>query len=101
MSVRKQPNGKWYYDFGYEGKRYKKKGFKTKREATEAESIARNKLMKGFIINNKTSFIDYYNDWIVVNKEDVVTEKSYATFKMQLTNSKVFRKRKSQRYFNV
>ena len=41
MSVRKQPNGKWYYDFGYEGKRYKKKGFKTKREATEAESIAR------------------------------------------------------------
>ena len=39
-----------------------KAGFKTKREATEAESIARNKLMKGFIINNKTSFIDYYND---------------------------------------
>ena len=25
MSVRKQPNGKWYYDFGYEGKRYKRK----------------------------------------------------------------------------
>jgi len=90
MSVRKQPNGKWYYDFGYEGKRYKKKGFKTKREATEAESIARNKLMKGFIINNKTSFIDYYNDWIVVNKEGVVTEKSYATFKNAINQFKKF-----------
>ena len=99
MSVRKQPNGKWYYDFGYEGKRYKKKGFKTKREATEAESIARNKLMKGFIINNKTSFIDYYNDWIVVNKRMLLLKNHMPHSKMQLTNSKVLEK--SQRYFNV
>ena len=46
--------------------------------------------MKGFIINNKTSFIDYYNDWIVVNKEDVVTEKSYATFKNAINQFKKF-----------
>lgn len=90
MSVRKQSNGKWYYDFGYEGKRYKKKGFTTKREATQAESIARNKVMKGFIINNKTSFIDYYNDWIKVNKEGVVTDKAYATFKNAINQFKRF-----------
>jgi len=90
MSVRKQPNGKWYYDFGYEGKRYKKKGFKTKREATEAESIAKNKVMRGLIINNKTSFIKYYNDWIKVNKENVVSEKSYATFNNAINQFKLF-----------
>ncbi|WP_169922557.1 tyrosine-type recombinase/integrase, partial [Staphylococcus simiae] len=90
MSVRKQPNGKWYYDFGYEGKRYKKKGFVTKRDATQAESIARNKVMKGFVINNKTSFIDYYNDWIKVNKEGVVTDKAYATFKNAINQFKSF-----------
>ncbi|MFU0774341.1 integrase [Staphylococcus pasteuri] len=90
MSVRKQTNGKWYYDFGYESKRYKKKGFKTKREATQAESIAKNKVMKGFIINNKTSFIEYYNDWIKVNKEDVVTDKAYATFKNAINQFKAF-----------
>ena len=28
MSVRKQPNGKWYYDFGYEGKDIKRKVLK-------------------------------------------------------------------------
>lgn len=90
MSVRKQPNGKWYYDFGYEGKRYKKKGFKTKREATEAESIAKNKVMRGLIINNKTSFIKYYNDWIKVNKENVVSEKAYATFNNAINQFKLF-----------
>ncbi|CDR61557.1 Arm DNA-binding domain-containing protein [Staphylococcus schweitzeri] len=57
MSVNKYGKGKWYYDFGHEGKRHKKKSFATKREATQAESIALNKVMKGFKINNKTSFI--------------------------------------------
>lgn len=90
MSVRKQPNGKWYYDFGYEGKRYKKKGFKTKREATEAESIAKNKVMRGLVINNKTSFIKYYNDWIKVNKENVVSDKAYATFNNAINQFKLF-----------
>lgn len=90
MSVNKYGKGKWYYDFGHEGKRYKKKGFATKREAVQAESIARNKVMKGFKINNKTSFIDYYNDWIKVNKEGVITDKAYATFKNAINQFKTF-----------
>lgn len=69
MTVRKYNNNKWYYDFGYEGKRYKKKGFSTKRDAQQAETIARNNLMQGVIINNKSSFIEYYKQWIDVNKK--------------------------------
>ncbi|PWZ34823.1 Arm DNA-binding domain-containing protein, partial [Staphylococcus pseudintermedius] len=89
MSVRKYGN-KWYYDFGYEGKRYKKKGFKTKREATEAETIAKNKLMQGIIINNKSSFIDYYEQWMEVNKKGVITDKAYQTYVNAIKQFKKF-----------
>ncbi|REI12129.1 site-specific integrase, partial [Staphylococcus felis] len=54
MSVRKYAS-KWGYYFGYEGARYRKQGFKTKRAAVEAETKAKNKIMKGFVINNKSS----------------------------------------------
>lgn len=37
--------------------------------------------MKGFKINNKILFIDYYNDWIKVNKEGVIIDKVYVIFK--------------------
>ncbi|REH76174.1 site-specific integrase [Staphylococcus felis] len=89
MSVRKYGN-KWYYDFGYEGKRHKKKGFKTKREATEAETIAKNKLIQGIVINNKSSFIDYYEEWIEVNKKNVITDKSYRTYVNAIEQFKTF-----------
>ena len=69
MTVKKYDNGKWGYYFGHEGKRYRKQGYKTKREATEGETQAKNQLMQGMIINNKSSFIEYYNQWIDVNKK--------------------------------
>ncbi|QLK86328.1 tyrosine-type recombinase/integrase [Staphylococcus sp. 17KM0847] len=90
MSVKKYNGNKWYYDFGYEGKRYKKKGFKTKREATEAETIAKNKLMQGIVINNKSSFIDYYEQWIEVNKKNVITDKAYQTYVNAINQFKKF-----------
>ncbi len=65
MTVKKYANGKWGYYFGHEGKRYRKQGFKTKREATEEETQAKNQLMQGKVINNKSSFIGYYTQWIV------------------------------------
>lgn len=80
MSVKKQTNGTWGYYFGHEGKRYRKQGFKTKREATEAETQARNKLMNGIILNNKSSFLQYYDQWIEVNKKDIITPRAYSTF---------------------
>ncbi len=90
MSVNKYGKGKWYYDFGHEGERYKKKGFTTKREAVQAESIARNKVMKGFKINDKTSFIAYYNDWIKVTKKVLLQIKLMQLSKTQSINLKHF-----------
>ncbi|MEB6241496.1 site-specific integrase [Staphylococcus gallinarum] len=90
MTVRKYNNNKWYYDFGYEGKRYKKKGFLTKRDAQQAETIARNSLMQGILINNKSSFIEYYNQWIEVNKKDVITPRAYQTFVNAINQFKNF-----------
>ncbi|MCS4487232.1 tyrosine-type recombinase/integrase [Staphylococcus americanisciuri] len=90
MSVNKYNGNKWYYDFGYEGKRYKKKGFKTKREATEAETIAKNQLMRGIVINNKSSFIDYYEQWIEVNKKNVITDRAYLTYVNAIKQFKKF-----------
>ncbi|ANZ33036.1 tyrosine-type recombinase/integrase [Staphylococcus carnosus] len=80
MTVKKYSNGKWGYYFGYEGKRYRKQGFLTKRAATEAETKAKNDLMSGIIINNKSSFIDYYKQWIDANKKDVITHRAFQTF---------------------
>ena len=90
MTVKKYDNGKWYYDFGYEGNRYKKKGFTSKRDAQKAETIARNKLMQGVIINNHSSFIEYYKQWIEVNKKDVITPKSYHTYENAINQFKEF-----------
>ncbi|MGV3043058.1 tyrosine-type recombinase/integrase [Staphylococcus rostri] len=90
MSVKKYNGNKWYYDFGHERRRYKKKGFKTKREATEAETIAKNQLMRGIVINNKTSFIDYYEQWIEVNKKNVITDRAYLTYVNAIKQFKKF-----------
>ena len=46
--------------------------------------------MRGLVINNKTSFIKYYNDWIKVNKENVVSDKAYATFNNAINQFKLF-----------
>ncbi|PTU88084.1 site-specific integrase [Staphylococcus pasteuri] len=80
MSVKKQSNGTWGYYFGHEGQRFRKQGFKTKREATKAETEARNKLMNGIILNNKSSFLQYYDQWIEINKKDIITPRAYSTF---------------------
>ncbi|MDO5374966.1 MAG: tyrosine-type recombinase/integrase [Staphylococcus rostri] len=90
MNVKKYNGNKWYYDFDHEGRRYKKKGFKTKREATEAETIAKNQLMRGIVINNKTSFIDYYEQWIEVNKKNVITDRAYLTYVNAIKQFKKF-----------
>ncbi|EJD5699869.1 tyrosine-type recombinase/integrase [Staphylococcus pseudintermedius] len=80
MSVRKYGN-KWYYDFGHEGKRYKKKGFKTKREATEAETKAKNDLLDGLIINNEITLYDYFKEWSQTYILPNVTAKTYDSYK--------------------
>lgn len=91
MSVSKR--GKvWQYYFGHEGKRYRQSGFKTKKEAQEAETIARNKLLKGVMVNNKSSFIDYYMQWIELNKKDIISESGYKNYLYSIKNFQKFLK---------
>ncbi|WP_436952948.1 tyrosine-type recombinase/integrase [Staphylococcus shinii] len=89
MSVSKR--GKtWQYYFGHEGKRYRQSGFKTKKQAQEAETIARNKLLKGVMVNNKSSFIDYYVQWVDLNKKDVISESGYKNYLYAIKNFQKF-----------
>ncbi|MGW7931841.1 tyrosine-type recombinase/integrase [Staphylococcus xylosus] len=85
MSVSKR-NDKWQYYFGYEGKRYRQSGFKTKKEAQEAETKARNNLLKGVLVNNKTSFPKYYKDWVEINKKDIISESGYKNYLYAINN---------------
>lgn len=76
MNVTKRTN-KWQYDFRYNNKRYRKGGFGTKREATTAGNEKYNELTKGLKTDTKLSFIEYYHDWLRVNKENRVSKSSY------------------------
>ena len=67
MSIQKR-NGKWGYDFRYEGKRYKRHVWKTKREATQEEVKVKTDLNNGLNITNNVTFADYYEQWYKVNK---------------------------------
>lgn len=68
MNIRKVKNN-WAYDFMLEGKRYRKAGFKTKREATLAGNQAYNEAYKGNDIDKNMTFNDYYNDWVEINNK--------------------------------
>ncbi len=67
MSIQKR-NGKWGYDFRYEGKRYKRHVWKTKREAAQEEVKVKTDLNNGLNITNNVTFADYYEQWYKVNK---------------------------------
>lgn len=80
MNVKKQGNS-WYYDFRFEGKRYRKGGFKTKRDA-QAEAIdVKASLSKGYNLTDKTPFVEYYNKYVEINKEGKVSDKHLARYK--------------------
>lgn len=72
---------KWMYDFVYEGKRYRKKGFKTKREAEYAGNEKFNELTKGLYLDNDLSFYDYFKNWCETFKQPNVTPITYKSYK--------------------
>ncbi|NCA41770.1 site-specific integrase, partial [Streptococcus equi] len=73
MNVKKVGNS-WEYDFRYNNKRYRKRGFKTKKSATENMNIRYNEVSKNNEISSDIPFIKYFKNWIVVNKEDKVSQ---------------------------
>ncbi|WP_315293481.1 MULTISPECIES: tyrosine-type recombinase/integrase [Mammaliicoccus] len=83
MKISKRGN-KWQYDFRYDGNRYRKSGFPTKKEATEKGNEIYNQLTKGFNLTNDISFIDYYKSWLQVNKEGQLSDKSIQRYKSSI-----------------
>lgn len=79
MTVKKHGSS-WGYYFGFKNKRYRKRGFATRREAVAAETDAKDKLNKGGIIDDKLDFLKYYTSWHKLNKEGTISEVSYNTY---------------------
>lgn len=76
MTAKKYKNGNWGYYFGHEGKRYRKQGYKTKREAVEAETKAKNDLLDGFQFDNNVTLHNYFKEWAETYKEPNVSKKN-------------------------
>lgn len=90
MEPYEMPNGKWAYNFMYQGKRYRKQGIRTK---TEAKSRIRNILSdaaKGVDANSNELFADYFERWLEVNKMGKIEDKSYSRHLSTLDKVKEF-----------
>ena len=70
----KKVNGLWSYDFRCQNKRYRKRGFKTKKAANEAMQQKYNEINKNQLISSETTFIKYFEDWIKINKENKISQ---------------------------
>lgn len=73
-------NNKWAYDFRLKDKRYRKYGFKTKKEAEAAGNEKYNEVKNGFNSYHNISFAKYVLDWIEVYKKDYVSTKTYSDY---------------------
>lgn len=64
----------WEYDFRHNKKRYRKRGYKTKKEATVAMNAIYNEVTNGMNVNDEMPFVEYFDNWIKVNKEGTVSQ---------------------------
>lgn len=79
MNVKKVGKS-WEYDFRYNKKRYRKRGYKTKKAATKAMNAIYNEIVNGSNLTENTPFIDYFKDWIRVNKENVISQSTLSRY---------------------
>lgn len=84
MKTRCYDGKKWQYEFKHEGKRYRKKGFRTKREANSAGLDKLNELRSGFNIDNYITLEEYFENWIKTYKQPVVKENTYRHYRNAL-----------------
>lgn len=83
-------NGKWAYNFMYQGTRYRKQGIRTQ---TEAKTRIRNifsDTAKGVNPNSNELFAEYFKKWIEINKSGRVEDKTYRRFISTLDKIKFF-----------
>ncbi|UVJ08989.1 site-specific integrase [Staphylococcus aureus] len=78
---RRSDRGNWQFIFGYNGKTYRKSGFKTKREAVLAETEFRRSLTDGMIIDDNITFHEYFKEWCETYKEPNISQKTYTSYK--------------------
>ncbi|MDU6447680.1 MAG: Arm DNA-binding domain-containing protein, partial [Staphylococcus epidermidis] len=65
MNVYKRGNT-FQYDFYFKGKRYRKSGYLTKRDAQIAMNIKLNDLLEGYDTDNNLTFVDFYYRWLEI-----------------------------------
>ncbi|MCE5154525.1 Arm DNA-binding domain-containing protein [Staphylococcus hyicus] len=70
MYVTKRGN-KWQYDFRLNGKRHRKSGFKTKKEAIQAMNATYNTLNKGNNLSSDMPFIDFLKTGLKFTKPPI------------------------------
>ncbi|ALM56686.1 site-specific integrase [Staphylococcus equorum] len=80
MQTRCYDGKKWQYEFKHNGKRYRKKGFRTKREADSAGLDKLNELKKGVEYEPNLSFYDYFKTWCETFKQPTISEKTYKSY---------------------
>lgn len=80
MQTRCYDGKKWQYEFKYEGKRYRKKGFRTKREANSAGLDKLNELKQGIEYEPNLTLYDYFKTWCETFKKSTVTPKTYKSY---------------------
>lgn len=76
----KKINGKWGYNFSYQGKRYRKQGFATKKEAQSRIQKIISDVAQGVDTSSNELLFDYYERWVDTYKLNIVSDKSYDRF---------------------
>lgn len=84
MQTRCYDGKKWQYEFKHEGKRYRKKGFRTKREANSAGLDKLSELRKGYNFDNTLTLEEFFKNWCETYKEPVVSPSTYRHYRFTL-----------------
>lgn len=90
MKPVKQPNGRYKYNFMYQGKRYRKQGIATKKEAEAMIRRIVNDVAHGVEVDSNVLLADYFEQWYTVNKENIVSDKSLKRFGSTLKKIKAY-----------
>lgn len=90
MEPFKMDNGKWAYNFMYEGTRYRKQGMKTQAEAKSRIKKIFSDVAQGIDSNSNELLFDYYERWADIYKKNIVSDKSYNRFFSTLKKMKLF-----------
>lgn len=88
MKTRCYDGKKWQYEFKHDGKRYRKKGFRTKREANSAGLDKLNELRSGMNIDSDLTLYEYFKTWCETFKKPTITAKTYETYQATINHIK-------------